>query len=627
MQWDTFTVTSPRRSGRRHRATGAQTPPLARPYAWAALIVAAGILTYANGLSTPPLFDDVATFVGNTQITDLANWRAVLLPEEHGPLSGRPIVSLTLALNYALSGPDIWAFHATNLALHLVCALLIFGIVRRTLEFSPAAGADAWPWQPVHTALAVALLWTVHPLNSEVVLYTTQRSESLMAACYLLALYGAARSLERAASGRWAALTVAAVVVGVGCKETIATAPIMVVLYDRAFGFDSFAAAWRSRWRVYAGLAATWILLGTLVAVNGQSFSAGFSSANVSSIGYFLNQPQMLTQYLWLTVWPQSLVLYYGWPRALSAADVWPYAAFITTLFVLTLVALVRRPRIGVLGAAFFLTLGPTSSFIPIATEVGAERRMYLAVAALLVLAVAAVAWLRRRFPRTPQAAAIVLLAVVSIALASRTVARSREYASALTMAQTVLDRWPSPNAHYLVGVELAAAGRRDEAITHLREASQGYPPSLYYLGRELFNAGRFDESATALRGFVMAEPAVAATRPARLLTARALEAAGRPADAIAELTVMLADSLGGPDVHGLLANLYSGQQEFDRAVPHYREYLKAQPRDGDGWTGLGIALISVGRQAEAIDAFRWAVDAQPGNDQFRANLARALGR
>jgi len=618
-------VTSSRRSGPRRQPASVHTLAPARPYLAATVVIVAGVLTYANALSTPPLFDDFATIVRNPQITDLGNLRAVLLPEMHGPLSGRPIVSLSLALNYAASGPDIRAFHATNLALHLACALLLFGIVRRTLEHSSASGA--FPWRPVNTALAVALIWTLHPLNSEVVNYTTQRSESLMAACYLLAVYGAARSLERGASRHWAGVTLAAVVIGVGCKETIATAPIVIALYDRAFAFDSFAAAWRSRWRVYAGLATTWVLLGTLVAVNGQSFSAGFSSAHVSALDYFLNQPQMLTQYLWLTVWPQSLVLYYGWPRALALADVWPYVAFITALFVLTLLALRHRPRIGVLGAAAFLTLGPTSSFIPIATEVGAERRMYLALAALLVLAVTGVAWLIRRWPRLPQSAAVVLLVGISVALALRTVARNREYASALTMAQTVLDRWPSPNAHYLVGVELAAAGRRDEAITHLQVASPGYPAALYYLGQELFKAGRFNESVTALRAFVVAEPEVAAVRSARILTARALEATGRPAEAITALTALLTGSQGDADVHALLANLFAGQQAFDRAVPHYREYLKAQPRDGDGWTGLGIALISQGRQAEAIDAFRRAVDAQPGDEQFRANLARATAR
>jgi Flp pilus assembly protein TadD len=274
-----------------------------------------------------------------------------------------------------------------------------------------------------------------------------------------------------------------------------------------------------------------------------------------------------------------------------------------------------------------FLTLGPTSSFIPIATEVGAERRMYLASAALIALAVVAFGAAMKRWPALPRRTAAIVLVVMASALTLRTVARNREYVSALTIAQTVLERWPSPNAHYLVGVELAAAGRPTEAMTHLQEASAGYPPALYYLGRELFAAGRFDEAAAALTRFVTAEPRVAAVRPARVMTARALDAAGRPGEAAAELRALITGSPADADVHALLANLYAAQQAFAEAIPHYREYLRVQPRDGDAWTGLGIALISEGRQLEAVEAFRRALDTQPDNSNFRANLERARGR
>jgi Flp pilus assembly protein TadD len=591
----------------------------------AALVVLVAAAAYANSLSAPLVFDDFAAVANNPQIRNLSDWRAVLVPQADGPLAGRPLVSLSFALNYALAGPSTTALRVVNLALHLLCALLLFGIVRRTLELP--AQAALLPWRPVNVAFSVSLLWAVHPLNSEVVSYVTQRSESLMAACYLLAIYAAARALAPGASPRWTMLIVVAVLAGVGCKETIATAPLMVVLFDRAFGFGSFAAAFQARARLYAWLLATWVPLGTLVALTGQSFDAGFASAHVSWIEYFLNQPEMLTRYFWLSIWPQSLVLYYGWPRAVTLIDVWPHLTLIALLFALTIVALVRWPRAGTLGAAVFLTLGPTSSFIPIATEVGAERRMYLASAALIALAVVAFGAAMKRWPALPRRTAAIVLVVMASALTLRTVARNREYVSALTIAQTVLERWPSPNAHYLVGVELAAAGRRTEAMTHLQEASAGYPPALYYLGRELFAAGRFDEAAAALTRFVTAEPRVAAVRPARVMTARALDAAGRPGEAAAELRALITGSPADADVHALLANLYAAQQAFAEATPHYREYLRVQPRDGDAWTGLGIALISEGRQLEGVEAFRRALDTQPDNSNFRANLERARGR
>ena len=313
----------------------------------------------------------------------------MLSPHPNTPLSGRPVANLSFAINYAVNGTDVRGYHVVNLTLHLICGLLVFGLVRRTLEISvrPKPIAD----RPADLAFAVALIWTVHPLNSEVVDYLTQRTESLMAACYLLTMYASVCAHASQRPARWYAVAVVSCLVGMGSKETIASAPLMVLLYDRAFVFDSFRAAMKARWRFYAALVATWIPLAALVASSGQSLSAGFDTARVSPWLYFLNQPAMLTRYLWLTVWPQPLVLYYGWPVALTVSDVWPYAAFIGALLLLTIVALFRSPRLGFLGAWIFVTLAPTSSFIPIATEVGAERRMYLPLVALIALAVVGV--------------------------------------------------------------------------------------------------------------------------------------------------------------------------------------------------------------------------------------------
>jgi tetratricopeptide (TPR) repeat protein len=563
----------------------------------ASLLVAAA-LTYSNSFSGPFIFDDFGSIVQNTQIRDSSDWRRVLSPAPNTPLSGRPLANLSFAINYAAGGLDVRGYHLVNLALHLACGLLVFGLVRRTLELP--GRASPVPGRPPDLALAVALLWTVHPLNSEVVDYLTQRTESLMAACYLLTMYASVRAHRSPHPVRWYATAVVSCLVGMGSKETIASAPLMVMLYDRAFVFDSFRAALNARWRFYAALVATWIPLGLLVAHTGQSFSAGFNTARVSPWLYFLNQPGMLTRYLGLTFWPQPLVVYYGWPVTLTVSDVWPYALFIGVLLAATIVALVRAPRLGFLGAWIFVTLAPTSSVIPIATEVGAERRMYLPLVALIALIVIAAVRLwervRRRVPRAsaremaPLTAALVVT-IVALPLAMRTYARNREYASGLTMAETVLARWPGPNAHQLVGTELGALGRREEAIVHLREAVRGYPPARYFLGSQLLALGRIDEAVEQLEAFIREEPNVLAARNA----------------------------------HGLLANALAGQQKFGEAISHYRGYLEAHPEDSNAWSGLGIALVSTGHPADAITAFRNAVATGPGNVRFRDNLARAL--
>src|SRR5205814_2349785 len=108
------------------------------------------------------------------------------------PGAGRPVVNLLFAVNYALGGTSPWGYHALNLALHIACALVLFGILRRTfllpsLRSSIGAAAD-------RLAFASTLLWLVHPLPSEIVNYVSQRTEATMALCYLLTLYCAIRA-------------------------------------------------------------------------------------------------------------------------------------------------------------------------------------------------------------------------------------------------------------------------------------------------------------------------------------------------------------------------------------------------------------------------------------------------
>jgi protein O-mannosyl-transferase len=549
------------------------------------LIVAAGVLTYVNGLGHPFLFDDRATVVENASIRELGQ---AFAPPRNTPVAGRPLVNLSFALNYLAGGLDPFGYRAVNLAIHVACALLVFGIVRRTLvRLSGALRAAA---VPADLALMTAALFVVHPLTSEVVNYVTQRTEGVMALCYLATVYAAIRSHERAASGRWQGLAIAACIAGAWCKETIATAPLAVILWDRAFVYPSFAAARRERWRLYAGLALTWIVLGATLAIGGQSLAGGFSTARVSWWTYFLNQPRLIARYLWLAVWPGPLVLYYGWPAAVSIANAWPWLLLIAALFIGSVALFARRPAMGYPVAWFFLTLGPTSSVVTIATEVGAERRMYLALPGLiaLVVSVGAVAAARRGLPRRVVASVAVLLIVL---LAARTVARNTEYASPLRMAETILARWPTANAEYLVGTELLAAGRTADAIPHLRSATMAYPPARYALGTALLARGETEAGIRALQQFVLDEP----------------------------------QSLASRDAHAQLANAFAATGRFVEAIPHYREYLAANSGDASAWTGLAIAQIQIGASREAVDAFRRAAAADPSQPRYRLNLARAL--
>lgn len=621
----------PARPGARPRA---DRPPAAG-VGWRALVlVLAGALAYATGLSGPFVFDDRASVVDNHTIEAPADLATVFWPPHETPVAGRPLVNLTFALNYAMGGRDVAGYHVANIAFHLLTGLVLFGLARRTFA-SPRLLATTGP-AATPLAFAVALIWTLHPLTSEVVNYITQRTESLMALFLLLTLYGATRAWDGPSRVAWSTVAVLACALGMLGKETMVVAPALVVLHDRAFVAGSFREAFGRRAGLYAALASTWLLLALMLASSPRGLSAGFGAHDAAPWNYLLNQAVMIVEYLRLAAWPRSLALYYGWPVPLTPADVWPQAVVVISLVIGTVVAWVRRPALGFAGVWVFLTLAPTSSIIPIATEVGAERRMYLPLMALVALAVIGVRHLTSVLAKSSRGdletrrrvalagyVALVLVAALEIA---GTMARTAEYQSSLTLAETTVARWPSPAGHSMLGVELAAAGRFEEAEAHLTTAAARHPPALYYLGTVLARRGRHDEAIGRLRAFIAGQPPeLDQVYLARAALADALIRTGQTAAGVEEYRRMVTSRPSDFDAVASLADALVRSGAYDEAIARYQAYLATAPGDARAQGGLAVALAANGRLEQAIPAFRRAADLEPANARNQQNLARAL--
>ena len=158
------------------------------------LLVLATALAYCNSLCCPFVFDDKKDIIDNPSIRSLwPVWR-VFLAEQAGStcLQGRPVVNLSLAINYATGGLETLHYHLTNLAVHLLAGLTLFGIVRRTLCLSRLQGRYAAVATPL--AFVVAATWMLHPLATQAVTFVSQRYESMMGMFYLVSLYCVIRS-------------------------------------------------------------------------------------------------------------------------------------------------------------------------------------------------------------------------------------------------------------------------------------------------------------------------------------------------------------------------------------------------------------------------------------------------
>jgi len=587
----------------------------------AVVLVVAGVLAYATSFSNPFLYDDQTAIVKNTQIRTLSPLSVPLTPPRDTPVAGRPLANLSLAVNYAYGGLDVTSYHVTNLALHLLVALVLFGIVRRTLLLGRPEGLQP---HADGLALAAALVWVLHPLNSEVVNYLVQRTESLMALCYLATLYCAIRAHAHPDRWGWRAAAIAACAAGMASKESMVTAPLMVLVYDRVFLYPSLGAAIRERRALYIGLAATWAVLAALMLGQPRT-SVGFA-AGVSSWTYFLNQLPMIGRYLWLTLWPRPLVVDYGLPRALTLVDVIVPGLILLALAAATVLALRRRPALGFLGVWFFVTLAPTSSIVPIATEVGAERRMYLPLMALAVLAVVGVyTLLRRGAPAgepegSPRRTPALALAVVCLLLAAGTTVRTLEYRSVRTIAQTNVDRYPHGRARLALASELVAANEHLEALKQLQDAVKDYPQAHLALATEMATSGRLPDAVREAQEFIRLLPDNAEVPTARDLMGRALALQGLYEPAVEQFNLLTHARPKDAGPYVSIGDARLRQRRVEEAIASYESALRLQPGDPDVLTQLGLAFGAANRRADASLAFGGAASARP-NDIRLLNL------
>ncbi|HUI05881.1 MAG TPA: hypothetical protein VL486_02635, partial [Verrucomicrobiae bacterium] len=375
------------------------------------VVVAAGLLAYGNSFTGAFVRDDGASISDNPTIRHLWPIGQCLSPPHRGWLTveGRPLINLSLAISYALSGYNVWGYHVVNLTVHILAGLTLLGIVRRTLlapTLVSGFGAAA-----NELALATAVLWTVHPLQTESVTYIVQRAESIMGLFYLLTLYCFIRGAELPPMGNekwfmgngswkpgrrlWYGLSVAACASGMASKEVMVTAPVMVMLYDRVFASGSFREAWRRRWPLYLGLASTWILLGVVLVSAGVFAYASMTAQYIGRWEYLAAEPGVVLYYLRLSVWPSPLSLNHPWPIAQAWTNVLLPASVMAILLGASAWGLTRKPAPsptsgpvwGFVGAWFFLILVPSSSIIPL-HDVIYEHRMYLSLAAVVSVVV-----------------------------------------------------------------------------------------------------------------------------------------------------------------------------------------------------------------------------------------------
>ena len=580
------------------------------------VVVAAGLLAWHNSFTGPFVFDDEDSIQANPTIRHVWPISQALSPPTTVGVGGRPVLNLSLAVNYALGGYDVWGYHAVNLAIHILAGLTLWGIVRRTLRlpklrerFGPTAN---------ELALTVSVLWIVHPVQTEAVTYVSQRAESLMGLFYLLTLYCFIRGTASPKVGRWFALSAGACLLGMATKEVMVTAPLMVLLYDRTFVAGSFRTAWTQRRPLYVGLGSTWLLLAYLMlGLHHRGVGYGLG---VDWQVYALTECRSIVHYLRLAIWPHPLVFDYGGNTFVwHATDAAPYALILLLSLAGVVIGLKRWPAIGFVGAWFFMVLAPTSTVVPIVNQPMAESRLYLPLAAVVVAAVMGIFALagRRSLP---------VFLGLAVGLGFLTTQRNQDYRSGLAIwSDTVAKRPDNARAHSNLGNALMDAGQAAEAVVQCKEAVRikpDYPEAYNNWGNALEMMGNVQEPIGLYEQALRIKPDYA---KARYNLAVALVRVDRVPEAIGQFEQALRDSPEYPEAHCHLGMALSQVGKIQEAIGQYQQALRIKPDYAEAHANMGLALEQTGRLREAIEYYEQASRIAPKHLEIQNHLAWLL--
>ncbi|MGE3173288.1 MAG: hypothetical protein AB7O97_11740 [Planctomycetota bacterium] len=545
------------------------------------------------------VFDDMPSIAENAALRG-GRWLQAAYGEQHTPLANRPLTCLLLSAEFALFGDRATPFRVVSVMLHWLVAGLLFLVVRGALQLraEPRAG-----W----VALALAALWAAHPLAADAVAYATQQSTLLLAACLcgaLLALLRAAAHPDR--RGPWHA-AVACTAAGMLAKEDMVVAPLVLLLFDRAL----LAGSWRAlapRRGLHVRLFACWLVLLASVLAGPHNPTVGYDTRPRATAAEWLQtQAGVVVHYARLALWPTDQRTCYDTPILREFGPAMLPGAIVLGLLALAIAWSVRRPWRGWPGLAAFLLLAPTSTILPIVTEVATERRAYLPMLALLLPVVLGAARLLRGRGRL--AAALAAIAVVALTALARD--RLAAYAGPLPFWRDAHEKNALTNRSFQAGTILGNYGLvlrhagdtalADELFERAMQCAVVLPVDRVHRAVTLAERGELDEAEALLRRALGDDPTLAdghGNLATVLLERAARRGGGAPA---------------------------AGDPLLAEALRHADEATRLEPRRVAFANTRAFALGLLGRGDEAVAEYRRAIAAAPGELRTYVHLARLL--
>jgi tetratricopeptide (TPR) repeat protein len=593
---------------------------------------------------------------------------------------------LSFAFNYYFGHYNPAGYHLVNIIIHIINGILLFFFLKLTFitlksqeSFKPKFTFSHVYW----ISFFAVLIWLAHPIQTQSVTYTVQRTNSMATTFFLLSLFLYAKGRisrfkapDDSAEGDDNAMRKKNLrirylwfwgcglsgIFALGCKQNAASLPIIIFFYEWYF-FQDLSPKWfKSSLKYIIAVAfifaaVAFLYLGTepLEKINKLR---DFSHGEFTLTERALTQARVVIYYLSLIFFPHPsrLNLDYDFPLSHSLFN--PMTTFFSLILIIGLIALAfylaKRERLISFCILWFLgNLVIESSIIPLAIIF--EHRTYLP-SMLVCLVPVILAYRYIRFDGLK----IGMLIVLIVGLSVWTYQRNRVWKNELALWSDVVKKSPNKaRPHHNLGMALENQGMIDKAIAHYQKALQADPK--YYRshvnrGRALPDRGDIDGATehylAALRikpnnsaahnnlGVVLYKKGQFSKAIEHFL--RALQIRQSYEDAYFNLGVVLArqgktDEATSrfyqalrlnPDhaeAHSNLGSMYINRGIIDKAIYHSNEALRLNPKLIEPHNNIGIALMQQGKIDAAISHFQKTLELKPDFKLAENNLKRAL--
>jgi len=550
------------------------------------LIIAAVLLCYGNTLDNAFVHDDRVEILGNPSIRDLSQLPNLLsspawafsstADQRVGSNYYRPLQYVTYALLYCLSGPSPWVFHLWKLILHAGVCLLFYVLVARA-------------WQKPALGLASALLYAVHPANTEAVSWISGITDVMCALFFLMSFWFYVEFCKSNSLTRLVALHFC-FFAGLLSKETMVTFIPVLIAYD--FLTRRRRPALSHCLKVYIPLVVAFaVYLGFRIqAIGGFTEPAQIRYAFLNPFQMGLNQLDLLAGYFGTFFFPARLNAYRFFDPILSLGDTRVAMSAGLLLAVMALGAFVYRhtskehQALLLLGFTWFVfALSPVLLFLKqIGENVMAERYLYLPSLGLTLTLCISVEPLKHVLGRRWMSSSFATLLAL---LAFQTFRRNQVWQDEITFYEATSRASPRAAGIFNnLGAALLDRGRSEEATRAFEQSAsiQPTPATLRNLGRVYAGSMRLEDAVRVYE-----------------------QAAGLfPSDG---------------EIYAGLGEICLFQRDYAKASANFEKALNALPNNLRISLNLADTYLLENRYQEAYQAFQKALALSPRGNDYRA--------